>query len=76
MQMDYEGHLKSQSLEMETFLGPVMAMSEASAILDPKNWKKSRFLGTAPSNFARIKIITYGAVRKASAYIILCTWSI
>ena len=73
MQMDYEGHLKSQSLEMETFLGPVMAMSEASAILDPK---KSRFLGTAPSNFARIKIITYGAVRKASAYVILCTWSI
>ena len=57
----------------QDFFGPLMATSKASAILGRK---KSRFLGTGPSNgptnpFACRKIIMY--VRKASAYIVLCT---
>jgi len=73
--MDYEGHLKGLSLKFKTFLAPEMATSEARAILGPK---KSRFLGTGPSNgtsnpCALRKIIIYWAVRKASACVVSCT---
>ncbi len=33
----YEGHWKGWALEIKTFLGPEMAMSEASAILAQKS---------------------------------------
>ncbi len=39
----YKGHWKGWALEIETFLGPEMASSEASAILTQKSRVKITF---------------------------------
>jgi len=41
----FEGHRKGWALKIKTFLGPLMAMSKASAI-----WAHLRFSGPTPSN--------------------------